>query len=467
MKSFLDNNFLLQTATASQLYHQHAAKQPIIDYHNHLPPQQIASDYQFKTITELWLKGDHYKWRAMRTNGVSENAITGESSDNEKFFQWAATVPITMRNPLYHWTHLELQRYFGITELLDENTADKIYKECNQLLSTKAFSVKNLLRKMNVEVVCTTDDPCDSLEYHRQVIKDGFEIKVLPTFRPDAAIAIENTDSWNQWVNKLSQVAAMNIRTYDQFITALQQRHDFFATIGCKLSDHGLEMMYANEYDHVAIKKYFTQLQSGVPLQLKEATAFKSAVLYQLSMMDYEKSWVAQWHIGAIRNNNTKLAQQLGADAGADSIGDTVMATQMAAFFNRLNGAGLLGKNIVYNLNPAYNEVVATMIGNYQEGGVAGKMQYGSAWWFLDQKDGIEKQLNTLSNMGLLSKFVGMLTDSRSFLSFPRHEYFRRILCNMLGNDVEDGLLPAKELPRIGKMVEDICYNNAKNYFNF
>jgi glucuronate isomerase len=467
MSHFINENFLLQSNTAKHLYHSHAWQQPIIDYHNHLPPQQIADDYQFKTITEVWLKGDHYKWRAMRANGIDENNITGNADDTTKFMKWAATVPYTMRNPLYHWTHLELQRYFGIIDLLDETSAAKIYAECNRLLQTKEYSVRNLLRKMNVKVLCTTDDPCDSLNYHQQIKEDGFEIKVLPTFRPDAAIAIEHTQRWNDWVNNLGHITCYKVFNFSQFIDALKNRHDFFAEMGCKLSDHGLEVMYAEDYDDEVIEEYYDRLRSGGQLHDKEANEFKAAVLYQLALLDHEKNWAAQWHIGALRNNNTKLLKQLGADAGVDSIGDFSTAKAMAKFFDKLNSSNQLGKTIIYNLNPADNEVYATMVGNYQNGITPGKMQYGSGWWFLDQKDGMEKQINTLSNMGLLSRFIGMLTDSRSFLSYPRHEYFRRILCNMLGKDVEEGLLPSSELPRIGNMVEDICYNNAKNYFDF
>jgi glucuronate isomerase len=467
MKPFLDKDFLLQTDTARQLFHNHAAAMPIIDYHNHLPPQQIAADYQFASITELWLKGDHYKWRAMRARDVQENDITGTTDDKTKFLRWAATVPYTMRNPLYHWTHLELQRYFGITDLLNESSADKIYAACNQLLQTKEYSVRNLLRKMNVTVLCTTDDPCDSLAYHQQIKEDEFEIKVLPTFRPDAAIAIEDMQNWNHWVNNLSHITELPVYNFTQFIDALKKRHDFFAEIGCKLSDHGLETMYAEDYDDDQIEQHYDTLRAGSRLHAEDAAQFKTAVLYQLALLDHEKNWTAQWHIGAIRNNNSALLKQLGADAGVDSIGDFTTARAMNRFFDKLNSTNQLSKTIIYNLNPADNEVYATLIGNFQDGITPGKMQYGSGWWFLDQKEGMEKQINALSNMGLLSQFVGMLTDSRSFLSYPRHEYFRRLLCNILGKEVEQGELPAEELPFIGKMVEDICYNNAKAYFNF
>jgi glucuronate isomerase len=467
MKPFLDNNFLLQSKTAETLYHQHAAKQPIIDYHNHLPPQLIAEDYQFKNITELWLKGDHYKWRAMRTMAVPENDITGNATDEQKFLQWAKTVPYTMRNPLYHWTHLELQRYFGITDLLNQNNALEIYNHCNNLLQQKEFSAYGLLKKMNVEVLCTTDDSCDDLQYHQQIKQSNLDIKVLPTFRPDAAIAIENSTTWNTWVNKLATVCNTSINAYDSFLNCLTQRHDFFASMGCKLSDHGIETMYAQDYDENDIEIIFLKARCNQPLSNQEIAQFKAAVLYELALLDHKKNWVAQWHIGAIRNNNTVLLNSLGADAGVDSIGDFNTSKSMASFFNKLNITNQLSKTIIYNLNPADNEVYATMIGNFQNENIAGKMQYGSGWWFLDQKDGMTKQINALSNMGLLSQFVGMLTDSRSFLSFPRHEYFRRLLCNILATDIQAGELPIEELNHIGKMVENICYYNAKQYFNF
>jgi len=467
MKPFLDNNFLLQSKTAETLYHNYAAKQPIIDYHNHLSPQLIADDYQFKNITEAWLKGDHYKWRAMRTMAVPENDITGNATDEHKFLQWAKTVPHTMRNPLYHWTHLELQRYFNVTDLLNEHNASTIYNHCNNLLNQKDFSARGLLQKMNVKVLCTTDDPCDNLEYHKKIASDNFEIKVLPTFRPDNAIAVENSMVWNNWVVKLAAACNNNLLSYTDFLNALKQRHDYFANVGCKLSDHGVETMYAEDYDRSDIEVIYLKLKNNQALNYKEIAQFKSAVLYELALLDFEKGWIAQWHVGALRNNNSLLLNALGSDAGVDSIGDFSTAKQMATFFNKLNTSNHLSKTIIYNLNPAHNEVFATMIGNFQSESIAGKMQFGSGWWFLDQKDGMTTQINALSNMGLLSQFIGMLTDSRSFLSFPRHEYFRRLLCNILATDIEAGELPIQELSSIGKMVENISYHNAKNYFNF
>ncbi|MBP8945706.1 MAG: glucuronate isomerase [Paludibacteraceae bacterium] len=468
MKKFLDENFLLQNETAQQLYHKHAEKLPIIDYHCHLIPAMVAEDYQFKTLTEIWLGGDHYKWRAMRTNGVDEKYCTGkDTSDWEKFEKWAETVPYTMRNPLYHWTHLELKRAFGIEKLLSPKTAREIYEECTAKLQTKEYSARNLMRKFKVEVVCTTDDPVDSLEYHAKVKKEGFEIKMLPAWRPDKAMAVENPTVFRAYIEKLGQTADVNIVVFDDLITALRKRHDFFSEMGCKLSDHGIEEFYGEDYTENEIKTIFNKVYSGKELTKEEILKFKSAMMVIFAELDWEKGWVQQFHYGAIRNNNTRLFKLLGPDTGFDSIGTFTTAKAMSKFFDRLDVQNKLTKTIIYNLNPADNEVVATMIGNFQDGSVPGKMQFGAAWWFLDQKDGIEKQLNTLSVLGLLSRFVGMLTDSRSFLSYPRHEYFRRILCNLLGNDIENGLLPYQELDFIGQMVENISYYNAKSYFNF
>lgn len=464
MKPFLDKDFLLHSHAAQHLYHEYAAGMPIIDYHNHLSPADIANDKQFTSITELWLGGDHYKWRAMRANGINERLITGDAGDEEKFMAWASTVPYAMRNPLYHWTHLELRRYFGIDMLLNESSAKQIFETCNALLQTKEFSVRSLLRKMKVEMVCTTDDPCDSLEYHQRLKLEGSDIKVLPAFRPDNAIAVENVNRWLQYITRLSSITGHSIRNYQHFLDALKSRHDHFAEAGCCISDHGGEVMYAEKYTQASINAIFEKLLNGQPVSSPETAQFKSAVLYELALLDHDKNWVQQWHVGALRNNNSRLLKELGADAGVDSIGDFSTARSMAAFFDRLDSTRQLSKTVIYNLNPADNEVYAAMIGNFQDGSVAGKMQYGSAWWFLDQKDGMEKQINVLSNLGLLSRFIGMLTDSRSFLSFPRHEYFRRILCNMIGNDIAQGELPA-DMVHIGKMIQDICYFNARDYF--
>lgn len=470
-KPFLDEDFLLQTETARQLYHEWAKPMPIIDYHCHLPPDQIADDKHFDNLTQIWLYGDHYKWRAMRTNGVNERFCTGDASDWEKFGQWAETVPYTLRNPLYHWTHLELQRYFGVTEVLNGRSARRIYDECSEKLQTPDYTVRNLLRRMNVETVCTTDDPVDSLEHHRRIADEGlvgagFEISVLPTFRPDKAMAVEDANVFNQYVDRLEAAADMSISNFDEFLSALRQRHDYFAQMGCKLSDHGLEQIYAEDYTEIEIERIFDKVRSGQTLDGGKVLKFKSAMLVYLAEMDWEKGWTQQFHLGALRNNNTRMLGQLGPDTGWDSIGDFSQGRAMAKFLNRLDTGDKLAKTILYNLNPADNELIATMVGNFNDGSVAGKVQFGSGWWFLDQKDGMERQINALSNMGLLSRFVGMLTDSRSFLSYPRHEYFRRILCNLFGNDVENGELP-DDLDWIGKVVQDICYNNAKAYFSF
>ena len=468
MKNFLDENFVLQTETAQKLYHEHAAKMPIIDYHCHLVPSMVANDHQFRSITEAWLGGDHYKWRAMRTNGIDEKYCTGkDTSDWEKFEKWAETVPYTMRNPLYHWTHLELKTAFGIEKLLSPKTAREIFDECNEKLASPEYTARNLMRKYKVEVVCTTDDPVDTLEHHIKTRNDGFEIKMLPTWRPDKAMAVESASSFRSYVEQLACVSDTSISTFDDMILALRKRQDFFAAQGCKLSDHGIEEFYAEDYTEAEIKAIFNKIYGGKELTHEEILKFKSAMMVIFAEMDWEKGWTQQFHYGAIRNNNTRLFNQLGPDTGFDSIGTFNTAKAMSKFLNRLDTNNKLAKTILYNLNPADNEMIATMIGNFQDGTVAGKIQFGSGWWFLDQKDCMEKQLNSLSVLGLLSRFVGMLTDSRSFLSYPRHEYFRRTLCNLLGNDVEQGLLPHQELDFIGKIVEDISYNNAKNFFKF
>jgi glucuronate isomerase len=466
MKKFLDDNFLLENKTAEMLYHNHAKSMPVIDYHCHLSPAEIAEDKIFENITRIWLNGDHYKWRAMRANGIPEKFITGDASDTDKFIKWAETVPNTLRNPLYHWTHLELNRYFGIQKLLNPDTAMDIYNETSKKLNSKAYSVRNLLRMMNVEVVCTTDDPADSLEFHRKISNDKFEIKVLPAWRPDKSMAVENPGSYNQYIDQLASVSDTDINNFQSLLDALQKRHDYFHTQGCVLSDHGMETFYAETYGDSEIAGIFSKIRSGNFLTSDEILKFKSAMLVIFGEMDHSKGWTQQFHIGAIRNNNSRMFKTLGPDIGFDSIGDFEIAKPMSKLFDRLESKNMLTKTIVYNLNPRDNELMISMIYNFNDGTVPGKMQFGSGWWFLDQKDGIEKQLNALSNMGLLSRFVGMLTDSRSFLSYPRHEYFRRILCNLIGKDVENGELP-DEPEYLGKMVENICYFNARNYFGF
>jgi glucuronate isomerase len=465
-RNFLDENFLLHGRTAQQLYHTYAKDMPIIDYHCHLPPDQIAGDVNFNNLTQAWLYGDHYKWRAMRTNGIDEAYCTGNKSDFEKFQKWAETVPYTLRNPLYHWTHLELQRYFDVYDLLNADTSKKIYEECTTKLNTPEYSIRNLLRKMHVKVVCTTDDPVDTLEHHQKLKDDGFEIRILPAYRPDKAMNVDDAAAFNSYLSKLEAVSNTSIGSYTNYLDALKKRHDFFASMDCSVSDHGLEQVYAEEYTLAEIENIFNKIRSGKELPLEERLKFKSAMLEIFALWDHEKGWVQQFHLGALRNNNSRMMQQLGPDTGWDSIGDFSQAKALAKFLDRLDRKNQLAKTILYNLNPADNELMASMIGNFNDGSVAGKIQYGSGWWFLDQKDGMIKQINALSNMGLLSRFVGMLTDSRSFLSYPRHEYFRRILCNLFGSEIDNGELP-NDLQWTGKIVQDICYHNASHYFNW
>jgi glucuronate isomerase len=464
-RQFLDDNFLLESDFAVELYHGYAKDLPIIDYHNHLPPEQIAKDHRFENITQIWLYDDHYKWRAMRANGIEEHFITGKASDWEKFEKWAETVPGTLRNPLFHWTHLELKRYFDTGVLLKKENAREVFDECNSLLTTPAFSVRHLLRKMNVETVCTTDDPTDDLRWHRQVAAEGFEIKMLPTFRPDKALSIEN-EHFTTYIEKLGEAAGTQISTLQDLLDTLQKRMDFFHENGCSLSDHGLEYIPAADFTEAHVDGVLRRRLRGEFVQREDALQFQYLVLFHLGKMYHAKGWVQQFHLGALRNQNSRLLRQLGPDTGFDSIGDFSQALALGRFLDRLDSGNCLAKTILYNLNPRDNEVFATMAGNFNDGSVPGKMQYGSAWWFLDQLDGMERQINTLSNMGLLSRFVGMLTDSRSFLSFPRHEYFRRWLCNVFGKDVERGHLPA-DAALIGKVVQDVCYGNAKEYFGF
>ncbi len=464
MKQFLGEDFLLESETAVRLYHEYAAPMPIIDYHCHLIPGQIADDVKFENLTGIWLTGDHYKWRAMRANGVSEKFCTGETTDREKFLKWAETVPFTLRNPLYHWTHLELQRYFGITELLGPDTGQMIYDRAGEMLATDPFSVRSLIRKMNVEVICTTDDPIDTLEHHRRIREDGFETLVFPAWRADKAMAPEDPESYNQYLDKLEEASGISIGTFMDLLTALSVRHDYFHEMGCRISDHGLETFYAEEFEHPEMERIFLKVRSRRALNPVEVLKFKSALLIELAVMDHEKGWAQQFHVGALRNNNTRRLDQLGPDTGFDSIGDFRMAASMAGLFDTLDVRGQLAKTILYNLNPADNELLMTMAYNFNDGITPGKMQFGSGWWFLDQKYGMTSQLNTLSSLGLLSRFVGMLTDSRSFLSYPRHEYFRRILCNLVGRDVENGEIP-NDHGLLKPLIENICYHNAKEYF--
>jgi len=467
MKKLITDDFLLGNKFAKTLYHQYASHLPIIDYHCHLPPKDIAENRQFENITRIWLDGDHYKWRAMRTLGIQEKFITGIASDVEKFDRWAFTVPYTMRNPLYHWTHLELKRYFDIDELLTPETASAVYRESGEKLATPPYTTQGLLKKMNVEVVGTTDDPIDSLEYHQKIRKDAIPTLILPSFRPDKSFSCEEPAAYLDYLKKLSGVSGVEIKSFSTLIQALEKRIEFFHQTGCRLSDHGLEQLYfpesGNTFD---VEDLFRKLVNKTPLERHELHYFKFNVLLELCRMYHKKGWTQQFHLGALRSTNARMLQILGPDTGFDSIGDFPQGVGASRFLNALDTTNQLTKTILYNLNPGDNELMATMIGNFNDGSMKGKIQFGSAWWFLDQKDGMEKQMNTLSNMGLLSRFVGMLTDSRSFLSYSRHEYFRRILCNLIGNDVENGELPA-DIKWLGKMVQDISFNNARSYFGF
>ena len=463
--SFLNEDFLLHSEPARELYHDYANTCPIIDYHNHLSPKDIAENRQFESLTTIWLEGDHYKWRAMRANGVDERFITGNAEPLEKFLAWAKTVPATLRNPLYHWTHLELKRYFGVAELLNEKSAPEIYKHCTSKLQQNDFRVQPLLTGMKVKVVCSTDDPTDSLNYHKEMASHITDLKMLPTFRPDKAYASGHVENYNHYLDLLSEVSGITIESFGDLIAALRNRIDYFDSHGCKAADHGLECIgdvNSTQKGEVIFKK----VRTGSQLTAEEQLILQGAVLLELGKMYNEKNWVQQFHIGAIRNNNSRLLNSLGPDTGFDSVGDFSQSRNLSSFLNKLDQTNQLAKTVLYNLNPADNEVFATMTGNFCDGSIPGKIQWGSAWWFLDQKDGMEKQINTLSNMGLLSRFIGMVTDSRSFLSFPRHEYFRRVLCNLLGNDISKGELP-NDVKLIGTMVQDICYNNVKNYFEF
>ena len=465
MGDFINDNFLLNTKLAQELYHDYAKDMPIIDYHCHLPPDEIANDKQFTDLTELWIEGDHYKWRGMRALGIEEGLISGNASNLEKFKKWAYTVPYTIRNPLYHWSHLELKRYFNVSELLTPDSAKRIYTHCNELIVTPEFSARSLVKKMNVKVICTTDDPLDPLSHHQKCLADGYEVQILPTFRPDNIIEIDK-EGFTDYIEKLSAITSVEITSFEMLLDAVKSRVDYFHTNGCRLSDHGLSFVYAEEFTIGQANSIMKKRLNKEKISEKEALLYKAAILHHLGKMYADKEWTMQMHLGAIRNVNESLLIRIGANAGVDSIGDYSHAVALGRFLNKLNNEDSLPKTILYNLNPSNNEVFATMAGNFNDEGIKGKVQFGAAWWFLDQKDGMTKQIDALSNMGLLSCFVGMLTDSRSFLSFPRHEYFRRILCNILGNDVQNGELP-NDVKWLGKIVQDICYNNAEEYFDY
>ena len=467
MKHFINEDFLLRNDVAKRLYHEHAEKLPIIDYHCHLNPREIAENKNFRSLTELWLGGDHYKWRALRANGVAEEYITGkETSDWEKFEKWAATIPYTMRNPLYHWTHLELKTAFGIDDLLNPASARSIYERVNEMLAQPEFTPQGLMKHYNVETVCTTDDPVDSLEYHAAIAASDFSVKVLPAWRPDKAMTVTTAEEYNSYIDKLAAASGIDINSFDALIDALQNRHDFFTSRGCRLADHGTGPFPAADYTEAEIKAIFNKVRGGQELSAEEKMKYQTALLFILAKMNAAANWTQQFHFGPLRNTNSIMFKSIGVDTGFDTIGGSSNCEALAQMLDRLNAEGALGKTILYNINPVENDMLAAMIANFQDGSIPGKIQFGAAWWFNDQADGIVRQLNSLSNQGLLSRFVGMLTDSRSFLSYPRHEYFRRLLCNVLGSDVENGLLPVHEMERINGMVEDICYNNAKSYLN-
>jgi glucuronate isomerase len=467
-RGFMEDDFLLETEVAADLYRQFAEGLPIIDYHCHLPPAQIASDYRFRSITEIWLDGDHYKWRAMRANGVPERYCTGDASDWEKFEAWARTVPDTLRNPLYHWTHMELRRPFGIKDLLSASTARTIFDRCNERLKENGFTTVGLLREFRVAVVCSTDDPTDTLEPHRALAaRPNPYTRVYPTWRPDRAFAVHDPVSYNAWIQRLEQVSGRSVESsLESLLDALKARHDFFHEMGCRASDHGLEAMFAETWTDAEAQAAFDRVRSGKTPEPEQSLKLRSALGYRLALLDHARGWVQQFHLGAFRNVNSRMGKLLGPDTGFDSIGDFDQARPLARFLDRLDETNQLAKTILYNLNPGDNELFASILGSFQDGAIPGKMQYGSAWWFLDQIDGMTAQMRALSNLGLLARFVGMITDSRSFLSYSRHEYFRRLLCNLIGDDVRRGLLPDdREL--LGRLVSNVCFFNARNFFGF
>lgn len=462
--AFIHDDFLLSSPAARRLYHEYAKDEPILDYHCHLPPKDVAENRRFANLFEIWLEGDHYKWRAMRAHGVPEKLVTGEASPKEKFLAWARTVPATLRNPLYHWTHLELKRYFGIDELLDGNSAERVWEQANALLAGEGLRAWGILEKFKVRAVCTTDDPADDLRWHRQLAGSALGTKVFPAFRPDRAFLVDQPETFNGWLGRLAAVSNTDIADFQSFLDALKKRHDAFHALGCRLSDHGLNVCFAAPCPEKRAAEIFEKARAFIPVAPEDQAQFASFLMIFFGRLDAEKGWTKQLHLMARRNNNSRRFRELGPDAGFDSIGDWPQIDALAAYLDLLESEGALPKMVLYNLNPAWNYAFATMIGNFQDGSIPGKMQFGSGWWFLDQKEGMEWQMNALSNCGLLSHFVGMLTDSRSFMSYPRHEYFRRTLCNLLGDDMEKGLLPA-DYELVGGMVRRICYANAERYF--
>jgi glucuronate isomerase len=463
---FIHENFLLSTNAARRLYREYAADEPIVDYHCHLSPADIAADRRFSNLWEIWIEGDHYKWRAMRSNGVPERLCTGDAPPHEKFMAWAATVPRTLRNPLYHWSHLELARYFGIGELLDERSAQRIWDKAGEMLAGNDLSAHGILRRFGVEVVGTTDDPADTLAHHRAIAGLGLAARVVPTYRPDKALGVHRPAEWNAWLETLEAASGVAISDVATFLHALGRRHDFFHEMGGRASDHGMESCCADFPTEAEAASIFGRARAGRPASPEEQARFASHVMLHVGRWDAEKGWAMQLHLGALRNNNTRLFRSLGPDTGFDSIGDSPQASALAGFLDRLDRENALPRTILYNLNPADTYVFASMLGNFQDGSLPGKIQLGSGWWFLDQKEGMEWQMNALSNLGLLSRFVGMVTDSRSFMSYPRHEYFRRVLCNLAGRDIEEGLLP-DDMDLVGGMIAAICARNAREYFGF
>lgn len=462
MRPFIHDDFLLHTDAARDLYHNFAKAEPIFDYHCHLPQQQILENHQFADLAEIWLGGDHYKWRAMRANGVKERFCTGDATPREKFDAWVAAVPHTLRNPLYHWSHLELARYFGIFDLINEKSADKIWREANEKLAT--MRVHDILAANKVAVICTTDDPADSLEQHEKIKKLGIKTRVYPTFRPDKALNVGAPAAYNAWLEKLAGAAKTKIASFEDFLSALKKRHDDFHAIGARVSDHGMENCYAEPCTATEAKAIFDAARAGRAASLTDQAKFASFMMLEFGRWDAKKGWTKQLHLGALRNNNTRLLTKLGPDTGFDSIGDFAQTRALSRYLDTLDSTDELPRTVLYNLNPADNYAFATMIGNFQDGSVPGKMQFGSGWWFLDQKEAMEWQMNALSNQGLLSRFVGMLTDSRSFLSYTRHEYFRRTLCNLIGTEMERGEIP-NDRELVGPMVRRICFANAREYF--
>jgi glucuronate isomerase len=465
MKKFINEDFLLESKTSRRLYHEFSEKKPIIDFHCHLSPAMIAEDRQFDDIGQAWLEGDHYKWRAMRTNGISEKFCTGNGTPLEKFEKWAETVPATIGNPLYHWTHLELARYFGIYDLLSPGTSKRIFEEATAMLHTKEYSIRSLIRKMNVEIICTTDDPADTLDFHRK-LKETFEIPVLPTFRPDNVLKTEDVTKFRSYIEKLEKTSGSDVNSFETLIKALDSRHDFFHLQGGRLSDHGIDRFFFSPYTSEDIEKIFKRLLNGKNISESESEQYKTAILAELCRMNHKRGWTQQFHVGAMRNNNVRMFRNMGPDTGWDSIGVSQDAMKMSRFLSLLDESDQLAKTILYNLNPADNELMITMTGNFNDGTQVAKVQYGAAWWFLDQKKGMEKHLGDMASLGLLRRFIGMVTDSRSFLSYPRHEYFRRLLCNYIGKEIEEGLIPDDD-DLVRPLIEGISYNNAREYFEF